>query len=115
LAGRPELVTGTSQILFGGMRRLSEGSVISVKNRSHSITAEIEVDDGAASGVIIAQGGAFGGWSLYVIRCVLLTLERQRRYRMGRESWHCDLASNRPAAITPAARLTRPAAGATAA
>jgi Sulfatase len=68
LAGRPELVTGTSQILFGGMRRLSEGSVISVKNRSHSITAEIEADDGAASGVIIAQGGAFGGWSLYVIK-----------------------------------------------
>jgi arylsulfatase A-like enzyme len=67
LAGRPELVTGTSQILFGGMRRLSEGSVISIKNRSHSVTAEVEVGDGGASGVIIAQGGSFGGWSLYAI------------------------------------------------
>jgi len=67
LAGRPELITGTSQILFGGMRRLSEGSVISVKNRSHSVTAEVEVGDGGASGVIIAQGGSFGGWSLYAI------------------------------------------------
>ena len=49
------------------MRRLSEGSVISVKNRSHSVTAEVEVGDGGASGVIIAQGGSFGGWSLYAI------------------------------------------------
>jgi arylsulfatase A-like enzyme len=67
MAGRPELVTGTSQILFGGMRRLSEGSVISVKNRSHSVTAEAEVPESGASGVIIAQGGAFGGWSLYAL------------------------------------------------
>jgi arylsulfatase A-like enzyme len=67
LAGRPELVSGTSQILFGGMRRLSEGSVLSVKNRSHSVTAEVEVDERGASGVIIAQGGAFGGWALYAI------------------------------------------------
>jgi len=67
LAGRPELVTGTSQILFGGMQRLSEGSVISVKNRSHAVTAEVEVPEDSASGVIIAQGGAFGGWSLYAI------------------------------------------------
>ena len=67
LAGRPELVTGTSQILFGGMHRLSEGSVISVKNHSHSVTAEVEVPESGASGVIIAQGGAFGGWSLYAL------------------------------------------------
>ena len=67
LAGRPELVTGTSQILFGGMHRLSEGSVISVKNRSHSVTAEVEVPESGAAGVIIAQGGAFGGWSLYTL------------------------------------------------
>ena len=60
LAGRPELVTGTSQILFGGMQRLSEGSVISVKNRSHAVTAEVEVPEGGASGVIIAQGEPSG-------------------------------------------------------
>ena len=68
LAGRPELITGHSQVLFGGMRRLSEGSVINVKNRSHAVTAEVEVrPDRPAAGVIVAQGGAFGGWSLYVI------------------------------------------------
>ena len=68
MAGRPELITGSSQVLFGGMRRLSEGSVINVKNRSHAVTAEVEVRaDRPAAGVIVAQGGAFGGWSLYVV------------------------------------------------
>jgi len=65
LAGRPQLVKGQSQLLFGGMSRLSENSVINIKNKSHSVTAEIEVPESGADGVIIAQGGAFGGWSLY--------------------------------------------------
>ena len=36
-----------------------------LKNKSHSVTAEIVVPESGAEGVIIAQGGAFGGWSLY--------------------------------------------------
>ena len=66
LAGRPQLVKGNSQLLFGGMGRLTENSVINIKNKSHAITAEVEVPDQGAEGVIIAQGGAFAGWSLYV-------------------------------------------------
>ncbi len=65
LAGRPVLVKGNSQLLFGGMGRLSENSVINIKNKSHSVTAEVEVPESGAEGVIIAQGGAFAGWSLY--------------------------------------------------
>jgi arylsulfatase len=65
LAGRPELVGGTSQLLFGGMNRLTENSVINIKNKSHSVTAQLNVPDSGAEGVIIAQGGAFAGWSLY--------------------------------------------------
>jgi arylsulfatase len=64
-AGRPMLIKGDSQILFGSMGRLSENSVINVKNKSHSVTAEIEVPASGAEGVIIAQGGNIGGWSLY--------------------------------------------------
>ncbi len=45
-----------------------ENSVLNLKNKSHSVTAEIEVPDGGANGVIIAQGGAFAGWSLYLAR-----------------------------------------------
>ena len=65
LAGRPQLVRGNSQLLFGRMGRLTENSIVVMKNKSHSITAEIEVPDGGANGVIISQGGAFGGLALY--------------------------------------------------
>jgi arylsulfatase A-like enzyme len=64
-AGRPVLVRGNSQILFGAMGRLSEHSVINIKNKSHSVTAEIVVPAAGADGVIIAQGANIGGWSLY--------------------------------------------------
>jgi arylsulfatase len=47
------------------MGRLSENSVVSVKNKSFSVTAEIDVPDGGAEGVIVAQGGRFGGWCVY--------------------------------------------------
>jgi arylsulfatase A-like enzyme len=66
LAGRPQLIRGTRQLLFGGMGRLSENSVVVIKNKSHAVTAEIVVPDGRAEGVIVAQGGAFGGWSIYL-------------------------------------------------
>jgi arylsulfatase A-like enzyme len=65
IAGRPELIKGKSQMLFGGMGRLTENSVIVIKNKSHSVTAEVVVPEQGANGVIVAQGGAFGGWSLY--------------------------------------------------
>jgi arylsulfatase A-like enzyme len=66
IAGRPTLIRGNRQLLFGGMGRLSENSVVSIKNKSHAVTAEIEVPDGGAQGVIVAQGGSIGGWSLYL-------------------------------------------------
>ena len=53
-------------MLFGGMGRLSENSVLNLKNKSHAVTAEIGVPEGGANGVIIAQGGAFAGWALYL-------------------------------------------------
>jgi arylsulfatase len=66
LAGRPQLIHGRSQLLYEGMGRLSENSVVVVKNKSHAVTAQIEVPDGGADGVIVAQGGAYAGWSLYL-------------------------------------------------
>jgi arylsulfatase len=65
-AGRPQLIKGKSQILFGSMGRLSENSVLNLKNKSHAVTAEIVVPKTGAEGVIVAQGGNIGGWSLYV-------------------------------------------------
>jgi arylsulfatase A-like enzyme len=65
IAGRPQLIRGSSQLLFGGMGRLSENSILVLKNKSHSITANVTVPQRGAEGVIVAQGGAFSGWSLY--------------------------------------------------
>jgi arylsulfatase len=66
IAGRPQLVKGNAQILYGGMSRLSENSVLNLKNKSHAVTAEIDVPEGGANGVMVAQGGAFAGWSFYL-------------------------------------------------
>ncbi|HZL91682.1 MAG TPA: arylsulfatase [Pirellulaceae bacterium] len=65
--GRPELMEGrTSVTLYPGMKGMSENVFINLKNKSHSITAEVEIPAGGARGVILAQAGRFGGWSLYL-------------------------------------------------
>jgi arylsulfatase len=66
MAGRPTLIKGNSQILFGTMGRLQENSIVNIKNRSHSVTAQVIVPKGGAAGVVIHQGGRFGGWAMYV-------------------------------------------------
>jgi arylsulfatase A-like enzyme len=66
VAGRPVVVAGDSQVLYGGVGRLTEATVLNMKNRSHAVTARIAVANDQARGVIMAQGGAFGGWSLYL-------------------------------------------------
>jgi arylsulfatase len=89
LAGRPTLVRNGSQVLFGGIGRLSENSVLNLKNKSHSVTAEVVVPNdgnGGATGVIVAQGGEFGGWSLYFkdgIPKYCYNLFGIRRYHVG--------------------------------
>jgi arylsulfatase len=67
IAGRPTLIQGDSQLLFPGMGRLSENSVVSIKNKSFSVTANVRIPTGGAQGTVIAQGGRFGGWALYAI------------------------------------------------
>jgi hypothetical protein len=56
----------TSMILAAGMTGMMESVFLNVKNRSKTITADIEVPSGGANGTLLAQGGRFGGWSLYV-------------------------------------------------
>jgi len=68
MANRPDLMAGrTSLTLADGMTGMTENVFLNLKNKSNTITAEVEVPEGtAANGTIIAQGGRFGGWSLYV-------------------------------------------------
>jgi len=67
IAGRPDLMAGrTSLTVYEGMTGMSENVFINMKNRSYTITADIDVPKGGAKGVILAQAGRFGGWSLYM-------------------------------------------------
>ncbi len=66
LVGRPSLLgKRTSLTLAEGMTGMMENTFLDVKNKSKTITAEIEVPESDANGTLIAQGGRFGGWSLY--------------------------------------------------
>ena len=66
MAGRPDLMAGRKSLtVYEGMTGMMENAFINVKNQSKTITADVEVPAGA-NGVILAQGGRFGGWSLYV-------------------------------------------------
>ena len=67
IAGRPDLMAGrTSLTLSEGMVGMTENVFINIKNKSKTITAEVDVPKDGGNGTIIAQGGRFGGWSLYV-------------------------------------------------
>jgi arylsulfatase len=66
IAGRPDVMGDrTSLTLHDGMKGMSENVFINVKNRSHTITAELEIPAGGANGAVLVQGGRFGGWALY--------------------------------------------------
>lgn len=68
LAGRLDLVGARPSVTYpGSTRRLAEETVPNVKNRSHAVVADVEVPAGGGEGVLVAQGGRFGGWSLYVL------------------------------------------------
>jgi arylsulfatase len=66
--GRPDLMEGRSSLILAeGMMGMSENTFINIKNRSKIITATLEIPQGkTANGIIIAQGGRFGGWALYL-------------------------------------------------
>ncbi len=66
-AGRPDLMAGrTNLTVFQGMIGMSENVFINIKNRSHTITADVEIPSGGSNGAVLAQAGRFGGWSLYI-------------------------------------------------
>jgi len=67
IAGRPDLMAGrTSLTLAEGMTGMTENVFLNIKNKSKTVTAEVEVPESGANGAIIVQGGRFGGWALYV-------------------------------------------------
>jgi arylsulfatase len=68
LASRPSLTRGRNLFTYyPGMIRIPEGSAPDIKNKSYSISADVEVPEGGASGVLATQGGRFCGWGLLVL------------------------------------------------
>jgi arylsulfatase len=67
VAGRPDLMDGRTKLtVYPGMVYMAENAFINVKNASVDIEAVVSVEEGKNSGVILAQGGRFGGWSFWV-------------------------------------------------
>jgi arylsulfatase A-like enzyme len=67
LVGRPDLMAErTSLTVYDGMTGMTENVFLNLKNHSHVITAEVEIPKSGAKGVLLTQGGRFGGWSLYL-------------------------------------------------
>jgi arylsulfatase len=67
IAGRPDLLGGRkSMTVYPGMAGMLENAFINVKGVHHTVTAEVELSDAKTNGVIIAQAGYFGGWTLYM-------------------------------------------------
>lgn len=65
---RPSLTRGRSVFTYyAGMLRIPEGSTPDTKNKSYTVTAEVEIPQGGASGVLATQGGRFGGWGLLLL------------------------------------------------
>jgi arylsulfatase len=60
------LPAGTRYVYYPGGAPQFEYTAVNVKNRSHSITAEVEIPEGGAEGVLLAHGSWFAGYSLYV-------------------------------------------------
>ncbi len=99
-AGRPDLMGArTTLTLYEGMRGITENAFINLKGRSYTITADIDVPPGGADGVIIAQAGKFGGWSLY-----MKGGHAKEAYNFGGLEW-TTVAS--PQALTPGQHTIR--------
>ncbi len=67
IAGRPDLLDGRKTLtVYPGMTGMLENAFINVKGVHHTVTAEVELTGAGTSGVIIAQAGYFGGWTIYM-------------------------------------------------
>ncbi|WP_421876849.1 hypothetical protein [Mycolicibacterium wolinskyi] len=68
LAPRPARDNGGEEmILKHGMTRIYEDAAINLKNCTHRVAATVEVGADGGEGVIVAQGGRFGGWALHIV------------------------------------------------
>jgi arylsulfatase A-like enzyme len=86
---RPSLTRGRTKFTYyPGMVRIPEGATPDLKNCSYGLTAEVEIPEGGASGVLATQGGRFGGWGLLVLDgkpvfVHALSNQKEHKYRVA--------------------------------
>lgn len=65
---RPSLTRGRTAFTYSpGMVRIPEGAAPDIKNKSFRLTAEVEIPEGGAQGMLVTQGGRFAGYGLYLL------------------------------------------------
>lgn len=65
--GQPRPTAGRRRfVYYPSGAPVESAAAVNVKNRSHTITAQVVIPQGGAEGVLLADGGRFGGYSLYV-------------------------------------------------
>jgi arylsulfatase A-like enzyme len=69
LTARPSPTAGRSEFTYSGMLTgLPEGSAPNILSKSYTITAEVDVPEGGAEGMLNTNGGRFGGYGLYLLK-----------------------------------------------
>ncbi len=83
---RPSLTSGRDTFTYyDGMIRIPEGTAPDFKNKSHSISVDVEVGEGNNDGMLVTQGGRFGGWGLYILESrpvYLYNVANLERYKL---------------------------------
>ncbi|MDJ0592062.1 MAG: arylsulfatase, partial [Pleurocapsa sp. MO_226.B13] len=83
---RPSLTSGRDTFTYyDGMVRIPEGTAPDFKNKSHSISVDVEVGEGNNDGMLVTQGGRFGGWGLYILEgrpVYLYNVANLERYKL---------------------------------
>ncbi len=94
IAKRPSVVAGRTQFNYSaGTVRIPEGSAPPIYQRSHKISARINMPDSNAEGVVIACGGSSAGYSLYIKNGKL-----NYDYNFfGKQTYHVESADKLPA------------------
>jgi arylsulfatase len=66
---RPNPAAGrTSFTYYPGMVRIPNAVAPNIRNRSFGVTADVEIPDGGADGLLVAHGNRFGGYALYMLK-----------------------------------------------
>ena len=69
VAPRPNITAGRSEFVYTyPMTGLPQGDSPLLLNCSYTVTADIEVPDSGAEGMLVTSGGRFGGWGFYVLK-----------------------------------------------